>query len=296
MLVQENDKMVSVNFNSILDIIEGDFTGHINEENINEFIKSEKGCSARAHGKTNKTYKDIIHHALIGDPILLKDLNKKIEILNTVTGINTSDYVQKVQKSKRVRTFADQGDELDIEKVYNGELDTCWTSSYRKEFDASHKFVTLFIENGENWNVNAEKSFWRSSIAVYLTRELQKAGKSVRIVVGNCGLNSMVKNNKLLTTSITVKEYNQQMNLERVAAMTHLGFFRCVSFALMHVAPYKLSNSLGHHAPIDASRWPIQLQEQIDKGHTKLIHIKPVNEAEDALSALKYAYEQLGVR
>ncbi len=296
MVVEESEEMVSVHMDSILDVIEGDFIGHKNEKRINKYIKGDGNCENSKHGKTNKTYKDIVRHSLIGDPVLLKDLQKKIDVLNKVTGINTNDYEQKIQKSRRVRCFAEQGDELDIEKVYNGDLDSCWTSSYRKEFDASHKFVTLFIENGENWNVDVHKSFWRSAIAVYLTRELQRAGKSVRIVVGNCGRGSMERNHKLLTSSMTVKEYNQQMNLERVAAMTHLGFFRCVGFALMNVAPYKLSAGYGSHVGIGSKTWPIQLQKQVDKGHTKLIHVKPVNDENGAIRALKFAYEQLGIK
>ncbi|MCH9735890.1 MAG: hypothetical protein K0U78_15280 [Actinomycetia bacterium] len=295
MFIQENKDMVSVHYDSILNLIEEDFKGHKNESQITKFTKSDDYCDIRKYGKTNKSFKDVIRHSLIGDPVLLENLKSKIEVINKVTGLNTLDYVQKVQKSKRVRNYSDQGDELDIEKVYAGELDTCWTSSYRKEFDSSHKFVTLFIENGENWNVDVVSSFWRSAIAVHLTKELQKAGKSVRLVVGTCTNNSIQKDARCMTTSMTVKEYNQQMNLERVAAMTHLGFFRCVNFAMMYTAPYKLNEGLGRHVPINASRWPIQLKEQMDKGHTRLIHIKPVNNETDAIAALKFAYKQLGV-
>lgn len=296
MLVQENEKMVSVSFNSILDLLEFDTKDHINKTLIEKYLKTDDYVDSSKYGSTNNSYKDVRNHALIGDKVLLTNLQEKLNILDKVTGKNTTAFVQKVQKSKRVRSFSDQGDELDIEKVYNGELDTCWSKTIRKEFDASHKFVTLFIENGGAWKTSVRDSFWRAAIAVYLTRELQAAGKSVRIVVGGTGVGCFKRNSKILSTSMTVKEYNQQINLERVAAMTHLGFFRCMTFATMNVAPYRLSSGYGSFTEINAETYPIQLQEQVSKGHTKLIHIKPVLNQYSALDALKYAYEQLGVK
>lgn len=289
--IKENEKMVSVHFDSILEIIEGDFSKRDNAYDIKN--KLTGSVPSRKYGITNKTREDVIRHALIGDSVLLKDLEKKIEILNQVTGKNTMDYEQKIKSARRKRVFAEQGDELDIEKVYNGELDTCWSKTVKIEFDSAHRFVTLFIENGANWREDVTSSFWRSAIAVFLTRELERAGKSVRIVVGSTGQNSFVQNRKLLSTSVTVKEYNQRVSLERVASMTHLGFFRTVGFAMINIPNYKIAEGLGSHKDIDAESFPLQLQEQVKQGHTRLVHIKPITRQAEAISALKYAYEQL---
>lgn len=289
--IKENEDMVSVHFDSILEVIEGDFSKQDNSYEINNYLKGD--VDSQKYGSTNKTHEEVIKHALIGDEILLVDLKKKIDVLNKVTGKNTMDYEQKIQSSRRRRCFADQGDELDIEKVYNGELDTCWSKTQRIEFDTSHKFVTLFIENGANWNEDVTDSFWRSAIAVFLTSELEKAGKSVRIVVGSTGNRCFIKNRKLLSCSMTVKEYNQRVSLERVSAMTHLGFFRTLNFAMINMPNYKISGGLGSHKNIDDKSFPIQLQEQVKQGHTRLIHIKPVLNQHEAINALEYAYKQL---
>lgn len=292
MLIEENEKMVSVHFDSILDLIEGDFSDKVESKKIERYL-SDREVGSREYGRTNKTYKDVINHALIGDSVLLEQLEDKIRILDKVTGKNTIDYEQKIQKSRRRRTFGDEGDELDIEKVYNGDLDTCWTRTEKIEFDTTHKFVTLFIENGAAWNENVTSSFWRAAVAVFLTRELERAGKSVKIVVGSCARGALKTSNKKLAQSMTVKEYNQHVSLERVAAMTHLGFFRTVSFALFHMSDYTVCGNIGSPDWINNGNWPIQLQKQADKGHTRLIHIKPATSQTSAIDALKSAYEQL---
>lgn len=288
----EDKEMVSIHLDSILDLLEGDFYGIVNYKRMLQFI-SDKPCDKSKHGKTNSTHRDIVDHALIGDGILLDDLEDKIRVLCKTTNRNNLDYNQKIVKSVRSRRFSDEGDEIDIDRVYSGDLDSCWIKTSRTDIDQSHKFVTLFIENGDNWNENVYSSFWRSAIAVFLTTELESAGKSVRIVVGSCTSGAMNSTNKMLTQSITIKEYNQRVSMERIAAMTHLGFFRSVGFAIFCMSPYKLTKGIGESTYMGANIWPIQLQDQINKGSTRLIHIQPASTKTEAIYALDSAYDQL---
>ncbi len=290
-MIEENDSLVSVHLDSILDLIEMDTSKYKNKKHINKYLSSNR-IDPTWQGRTNKTHKDVLNHGLIGDSVLLKQLESKIEILNKVTGKHTVDYDQQIKKSRRRRTFEDQGDELDIEKVYNGELDTCWSKTERVEFDTEHKFVTLFIENGGLSHVSVNDTFWRAAVAVFLTRELERAGKSVKIVIGSCAQNSMQKCNKLITQSVVVKEYNQRVSLERVAGMTHIGFFRSIGFAIRCLTPYKINGTMGATTDITRSM-PIQLEREVNKGHTRLIHIKPVTNQHAAINTLKSAYKQL---
>lgn len=291
MQFEENEKLVSVHFDSILDLIEGDFPECANKKRLKDIMSNLK-CDSNFYGKTNKTYRQVIDHALIGDSVLMENLEQKIKILRDVLGKNTREYDQKVKSQKRKRRFDNDGDELDIEKVYNGELDTCWSRTEKIEFDKDHKFVTLFIENGGLSNVGVESSFWRAAVSVFLTEELEKAGKTVRIIVGSCSRQSIVGSWRMMTQSMTVKEYNQRVSLERIAAMTHIGFFRCVGFAMRLACKHVIDYSFGYTEKISSNTYPLQLQKQISKGNMRLIHINSATSQWQAIDAIEYAYKQ----
>lgn len=292
MSIEQDDKMISISYESIIDVLQIDFSQQVNGYRASHYLSKNK-CLESKHGENNNTYRKIIEKALVGDPLLLKNLDNKIISLNKASGINTTDYEQRIKTSVRKRIHSDQGDELDIEKMYQGDIDSCWTKTSRVEIDSTHKFVTLFIENGDNWSEDVYSSFWRSAIAVFLTRELERAGKNVKIIIGSCAYHSMIGCSKLLNQSITIKEYNQRISMERIAAMTHLGFFRSVSLALYCLAPYKLARGMGEILYMNKHTMPIQLRKQVSNGSTRLIHIAPVNTKNEAINELESAYKQL---
>jgi len=290
----EKTKTRSIHFDSIIDFMEHKFTGP-NKTKAERYIKKDSYLRSGKYGPSNTTVNDVFEHALLGDSEMLKDLESKCVQLDKVTNKNTTAYTQKIQTVKRKRVFADQGDELDIEKVYQGNLDTCWSRTERIVQDATHQLVTIFINIASSWKNPAEISFWRAAVALRLVEELQNAGKSVKIIIGG-GSRNLCRNDKyeITTASFTVKEYNENITMERLAGMCHLGFFRVFGFAALCAAELKVTEHLG--TPIYTSvseNIPLQLKEDIDRGHTRMICVGLCDDVNGAKTELERCYRQL---
>jgi len=297
MNVFENEKTVSMHFDSATELLDFDFASTpYGMEGKSEHLQG--GYNPRGGswlGKTNSNNEDVITKSLVGDRDILPYLQDKIDKLAAIENASLKESVQSIQQIKRKRTFSDQGDELDIEKVYNGQLDTAWSKTVRIEQDSKHKLVTLFIQNGGTAKKDANDSFWRSAIAVLLCQKLVAAGKSVKIIVGNASEGALVGTSKLQTSSIVIKQYNETLTMERLAAMTHLGFYRTFGFAAKYISDYKPDWGLGRTTKINSeAKLPVNLQNEIKAGHTKCIVIPELYNEYTAIAALQNAYNELG--
>lgn len=289
-VTKESASMVSVHFEGVTELL--DFTPPENQKkNFYANLKTRRR-KASWYGRGNSVASEVIDKALLGDPYLYGLLSAHIAELDKLTGYHTRDYTQVIQQVKRRKIKDAYGDELDIHKVYQGRMDTAWTRTERIEVGSKQHLVTLLIDLGGHAGQNAADSVWRAAIAVKLVRELEQAGKSVRIVAGLASRGAFKWEDKTLTATINLKVYNQQITLERLAAMSHFGFMRTFCFAGFYAQKHALHGHLG--APVSLQKSiPIQLQKEIDKGHTKFVYIGQAMNSSSALTHLKKAYEQM---
>lgn len=292
-IFEENNKLCSVHFESVLELL--DYEGGKNERNFSGFKeKLNDRNDTRWYGGDSRTAKQVIDKALLGDPKMLASLRKKVSILTEEVGVNTTDYIQRVQTVKRKRVTGAFGDEIDIHKVYQGQANEAWRSMIREEVDAEHHLVTLLVDICENSNVGAEESLWRAAATYKLVSDLEGAGKSVKVLVGSASTNTYERCNKILTTSVVVKEYGQQLPYERLAAMTHLGFFRTFCFAAFYAQDkYSLTDGYGRATTIKENIMPLQLKPEIDAGHTKYVVVGRARNLGGAVISLESAYKQM---
>lgn len=295
--VIETEKRVSIVFESMSDFFAYSKSAdmpNINMNLFNNYMKPTRTVSCDSHGPSNKTNQDVLDHALLGDAHLCKILEGNyIAPLDAATGKNTNSHKQVIKAVSRRRKFADQGDELDMDKVYSGQLDTCWSKTERVEFDKEHNMVTLLVDNGANWNIGATETFWTSAIVCRLIKELEAAGKSVRLVLLSHGNNPFTGSRKDIVTCAIVKETNERMNMEKIAGMTNLGFFRTLTFGMMCASPIKLCDSLGYHVDVSMESIPAQFEEDVQKGHMKFVIVPQARSINAAIRGLENCYKQL---
>jgi hypothetical protein len=293
-IVKENKRMVSVHFDSILEVLDYQCETK-NKRRFDEYIGNVSTYRRGAdwYGKTNREAKDVVNHALGGDQELCRDLLEKISSFEESIGANRANYVGKVEVQKRKRVNGDFGNEIDIHKVYQGNVGTAWTDMVREVKDSVHPLVTLVIDVVGHSGESCNASFWRAAVALHVTQELIAAGKSVKIIAAECSVNSMFRDSRKLSTSITVKEFNQPVSIERIAAMTHLGFFRTFNFAAKQVQEAECRGNLGQPTDLNDKNVSLHIQEEIAEGHTKLLHIPRVNNLRGAEKALKSVYNQI---
>lgn len=132
---------------------------------------------------------------------------------------------------KRRRARGDQGDELDIHRVYRGQLDTAWSRRQRKVARAP-RHIDLLAITSANCHVKAEAMFWRGAAITRLADLLDEAGYRVRIRGAEIGTGVDARGKFDQVTDWVIKDYDEPLTLTNVAASACLaGFFRRVGFA-----------------------------------------------------------------
>lgn len=294
-MIYENERMVSAHFDSIIELMEErpSKVGR-NASQFRELIVSGKNGGRRWYGPTNSNSKSVVDHALLGDAELYeRHVQQMVTQLEKEYGYRTMDYEQQITSVRRRKVRKELGDELDIHRVYQGDLQRAWTTTERIEVDHKHHLVTLMIDLVDNANQDVVPTLWKAAVVIYLKREIERAGKSVRILAGSCAEGTFAQMNKLVTTSIVIKEYNQQLNFERLAAMSHLGFFRTFGFAAKYTTDHRLQETLGYARGMSKKSLPINITEEEAKGHTRVVIVGAPKSLLSAKSSISASYRQM---
>jgi len=294
--IYEKNRLVSIHFPSLHDFIAYKLEPGAERVNGRRYKQAlAQGIFHRSrdgYGPTNRSASDVLDHAVTGDDVLTRKVIQLGKQLDEVTNKNTLDYTQRIQHVKRRKVRKHFGDELDIHRVYQGQLDTAWGTTERVVIDETHNLITLFIDIGGNAGVTAESSLWRTAVVVRLVNELEAAGKSVKICVGGASVNTYVRKHCTSTVSVVVKDFNQALSIERLAAMSHIGFYRVFGFAAKMCYGDKVTQGLGQSESIRRNV-PIPLQQEIDEGHTRYVYIDKSTGVRAACSSLEDCYRQM---
>lgn len=295
MLVKKIKGVQSVHFESVLDVKPAVDALTGDNAKGKEYMTTYTGSgNSKWFGPTNKTGDDVYKHALLGDEVLYKEhLLPITETLNKELGNHTKSYRQAIKKVKRRKVKKDFGDEVDIHAIYQGNLDKAWRTTERVEVDSKHHLVTLVVDIGGNAVVSAIDSLWRTAVTLRLVDELQSAGKAVQVVVSGCSERAFEDTSDLCLVTCTVKKYNENLSMERLAGMTSLAFYRTFGFASKFVIGPKVRGNLGSSKSDSLDLIPLHVREDIEKGHTKAVIVKRADSLKTALTSLNIAYEQM---
>jgi hypothetical protein len=145
---------------------------------------------------------------------------------------------------RRRRVRADQGDELDMQAVYRGDMSRAWSKTKRQS-RTSVRSVSIVIDLAGNAGVSSEQLFWRGASGLRLADELTKAGYSVAIYGAAGAANVSNEGHEDLVQFVEIKAEDSPLDMDRLAALTGLaGFFRTSLFAGI----YWSCDQLGKHA------------------------------------------------
>jgi len=144
----------------------------------------------------------------------------------------------KISSVRRKRVRGPIGDEVDMQRVYAGDLARAWSTTTRTPKRGRQiRPVTIVVDISTVWSRTSDEYFWRGAVATRLADELQKAGRAVRIVVAICH-DDAFRDGAGFLCSVVVKDFQEPLSLDRVAYQTALaGFYRYYVFAAEeHVA------------------------------------------------------------
>jgi len=151
---------------------------------------------------------------------------------------------------KRTRSWTDEGDELSIDRLYRGEVDSMWQKMMPRTRTGVLR-VTLFAEMSINSNTEQSALFWRGATALRLADLLQSAGYAVRIVVAG-SVNDLANKSGHQLNWVghwTAKHHSEPLDMDNLAVtVASAAFYRRQFFRLFDHLPPGCSQSwcLGH--------------------------------------------------
>ena len=133
---------------------------------------------------------------------------------------------------RRRRYKADQGDELDIQAVYAGNLSRAWSKTRRQSRAGTNRTVTLVCNLADSAGTDSADLFWRGAATLRVADALTEAGYNVgiygAITSASCSKDSTVDSSQF----IEIKSPDTPLDTSALAAITAMpGWFRSAGFA-----------------------------------------------------------------
>lgn len=119
---------------------------------------------------------------------------------------------------RRRLTRGDHGDELDMSRVWNGDLENAWTRATRQASQgASRVLVQVFV--GAPSSTKSEQVAWRGVAALALADALEQAGYTVNVEAMRRANLACSGNTARHDISVTVKADGEPLDLHRAASL-----------------------------------------------------------------------------
>lgn len=147
---------------------------------------------------------------------------------------------------RRKRQWGEHGDTLDINRVWNGQLDRAWQRPVRVErLSQNMRRISLAFDVTANAGVTNESALWRGALCMLLVDSLARAGRTFEIYVIDSTIGAFPSGPRRLWTSWLVKSSSMPIVPDRLAAMVSVGYMRTVGFAAENMGPWTVSSGLG---------------------------------------------------
>ena len=200
-------------------------------------------------------------------------------------------------RKRRKRSRGDNGMAVDMERVYNGQLETAWTRmKHVQKIQQSPRNVVVFIDVSTAASVSASSSLWRGALAFGITQYLIQAGYSVKVVGGAIvrALYEGEGSKDVTTMSCTVKEYDSHISPDHLALVSSVAFMRHYVFKAQATHPTKqVTSCYGSLADKCVDALPEDLKKDVEAG-VRVLHVpSTTGDFQSAKLSLLKVIEQL---
>lgn len=171
------------------------------------------------------------------------------EMLSRVDSIQLPDDFMRPELLKRRRRMrGDSGNELDIQRVYQGRLDIAWEKTVTEHVKTvGNRLVHIVVDLSASAGVDWQDGVWRGACVLRIYDALVRMGKSIAIsgyYASQSGFNdSRYPEHAMVSTRI--KNYGEPIREDRLAAFSSLPFMRCAIFGVMRNSGIRTAPGLG---------------------------------------------------
>ena len=145
---------------------------------------------------------------------------------------------------RRKHKWGEEGDEIDMQRVYAGQLDRAWRGPQRVSRKAP-RVVTISGMVGATAGYSTDALFWIGATAVAIAEKLEEAGYQVELIGQNVSVHHDA-GGKQTCTMVTVKSSHEPLNIEAAAvAFCHSAVFRRLGLSAKACAPWDIGVGFG---------------------------------------------------
>jgi hypothetical protein len=216
------DNCTSFCFDSIDEAMNGEFRSNANfrEWSVHANYSSWTGCTLAQMKQWLEKGWDGVEQ--------LDDMLAKLEEMEVVPSSAL------LRKRRKVR--GEQGDAIDVTRVWSGHTDTAWERMVREnQYSPSHKFVSIFINTSCPSSVRWQASLWRAAAVARIVQALQASGRAVRLTAGQISSATYVGEwgGKMSVHGVRVKDFAQPLSIMHLALACTSMFHRICVFRMM---------------------------------------------------------------
>jgi hypothetical protein len=170
---------------------------------------------------------------------------------------------------RRRKRRGDAGDDLHMDRVWNGDLDNAWDRMVKEpQIGKSVRHVSLFVNIWTQSGVNWRDTLWRAVAVIKLADALQRSGRHVRITAGMVSRDVYAGWRHPTVHAFRVKDYNEPMNMQNLALTVTAMFLRTMGWRMYYLgercfAHQKTHGWMGYLLDEKTSRliWPHPIVE-----------------------------------
>lgn len=190
---------------------------------------------------------------------------------------------------RRSIRWQEQGDEMDKNKVYAGQLDRAWRAMPRGR-GVAPRVISIDVNVGHNAHVNADDLFWAGAAGVALTDALESVGYRVELYSTSC---SVLPDEHAALSRIIAKRAHDPVSPATTAALVAMpATFRWYHLQSWCAAPTAVGSGYGRAANI-ADGLNHAVRNGVLEGSEVILH--HVLSEKQAIESVEQALEQIGL-
>lgn len=238
------------------------------------------GCSGFPAFEKNLMY---------GWPELRTELERLLEGME----LAVPRFPSQTQIRRRKRLRSDDGDTLEQERVWDGDLDHAWERPTRVLRTVPNtKRITLYFELGAHSGISNAQAMWRAALCMLLVKSLTQAGRTFEIWCGSSTGGAFSDGPDVLRVAWCVKPTQEPVVMDKLCAMVSVGMLRTCGFMAYNMSPWQPLSGLGR--PID-SGLPHGLEERSKNGEV-VLRIGHCFSRSDVLNVYEKSWSEIEAR
>lgn len=166
------------------------------------------------------------------------------------------------ESARRKPIWKDEGDDIDRDRLYSGDLDTAWRGT-TKVIQRAPRVIKIAAAWGMNCGYTAKQIMWNGVAITALLDVLERSGYGTELVLGFPSILWEMGGRCHALPIVRLKTAGDPLDLSNIAVIAgNAGIFRSFGFAMLASSPVDVGSSFGMPMQI-RSAWKAAVEQGV---------------------------------